>query len=454
MNWQRDNFKAGLFVIVGLVLGLLIVLMLADLDRWLEQQQEVHVYYALSDGVRGLKPGAAVTLGDQPIGTVTAIEDKLAETRVVGKRITMSLPKRYKLCQDAAIELVAPPLGSGTRLNIRSVGSGTPYNPAADIPGALAGSALTESLVKDLGIEEQQRQQLRRIISDIGRLTRALSDSESAEPVPIEIIMANIASGSADLPEVMAGLTELLAKVKPLTDDASQSMADLKQATADIKAIAADFRTVAGDFRQRSDGWWDRVEHITASADAALERIDELVKDKDETVRQTLDDIHQIGRRLRTETMTQVTEALSKADAALENTRKAAAELRALASGQRPVLERAIANAQITTGQLKLAAIEIRRSPWRLLYKPGDKELETDNLYDAARSFALAAGTLDAAAESLRALAADPGDESKEKVSHMLDRLERLFGKFEQAEGAFWQALKPKDAEAPAARPK
>ena len=35
----------------------------------------------------------------------------------------------------------------------------------------------------------------------------------------------------------------------------------------------------------------------------------------------------------------------------------------------------------------------------------------------------------------------------------MVARLERLFGKFEEAEGAFWQALKPAGDAAPSAPP-
>ena len=449
MKRQRDNFKAGLFVIVGLALAVMILLTLADLESWLEKQQQVTVYYALSDGVRGLKPGAAVTLGDQPVGTVAAIEDVREEWRVIGKRITVSLPDRYKLCKNAAIELVEPPLGSGTRLNIRSVGSGTAYDPSTDIAGQLAGIALTESLVKDLGIQDLQRAQVRRIIGDIRRLTKALSDSESSDPVPVEVIIENIVATSTALPETAARVTELIDRVQPLTDEARQSMADLKQAAADVKAVAADLRGVVGDFRQRSGGWWDRVDNVTASADDAMGRVKTLIEDKDQTVRQTLDAVHEVSQRVRDDTMAQVRTALAKADEALENTRRATAELEAMVAGQRPVLERAIANAQITTGQLKLAAIEIRRSPWRLLYKPGDDELETDNLYDAARSFALAAGTLDSAAESLRAVAAGGTSGSQGQVDKMLDHLERLFGRFEEAETAFWEALRPTGARPP-----
>jgi len=94
--------------------------------------------------------------------------------------------------------------------------------------------------------------------------------------------------------------------------------------------------------------------------------------------------------------------------------------------------------------QLKLASIEIRRSPWRLLYTPTEKELETDNLYDAARSFALAAGDISTTADALHAIVqryegdVDPNDPN---LKVMLDNLHATFEKMSAAEKKFFDAL-------------
>ena len=90
--------------------------------------------------------------------------------------------------------------------------------------------------------------------------------------------------------------------------------------------------------------------------------------------------------------------------------------------------------------QLKLAGIELRRAPWRLLYKPSDQELETDNLYDAARSFAQAAEALDATVHSLESVM-DKGLADEAELQRRLDYLMRLFDRFQEAETSFWQAL-------------
>jgi ABC-type transporter Mla subunit MlaD len=183
------------------------------------------------------------------------------------------------------------------------------------------------------------------------------------------------------------------------------------------------------------------IDSVTAKTDESVTIARDLLKDKSPDVRKAVENVRDITQTARDKTLVQVGEAITKADEAINNLRQSTQTIQTMIEGQRPVLERALANAQLTTDQLKLAAIEIRRSPWRLLYKPTDDELETDNLYDAARSFALAAGALDSAAQSLQAVTAKaPGD--RESIEQMLDHLEKLFSRYEQAETAFWEALK------------
>jgi hypothetical protein len=109
------------------------------------------------------------------------------------------------------------------------------------------------------------------------------------------------------------------------------------------------------------------------------------------------------------------------------------------------VLERTIANFRLASDQIKLATIEVRRSPWRLLYSPTDKELATDQIYDAARSFSLAADALNSTADSLQAVLDRYGNQVKAEDPNfklMLDNLRQTFEKFSQAENKFWEALK------------
>lgn len=434
MPKERDNVIAGLFVLSGVILTLVITLALTNLGSFFQQRQTVAVEYTLADGVQGLKEGATVTLGDQPMGSVTGISDVLDEHgSVVAKRITLSMPHRLRLFTNAIIELKAPLVGTGTTVNISSVGSGTPYTAQHVINGSRDSGPL-----KQVGIQEEQRRQIQRIIANIERLTASLSDAQSQRGnTPIEQVMANLVTIST---AVRDDVPALLRKVESSLGEVESILKTAGPAVADIRDVAAKVHTLGTTLTQRSEGWLNAADKTMSSLSQASGEVRDLIHDKGPAMARTVDHLEQTTQSLRDKTLAQVDQAVASVNSAMENIRLSTGELRQLVVGQRPVIERAIANAQLTSDQLKLAAIEVRRSPWRLLYSPSEKELETDNLYDAARSFALAAGTLQSAAQSLRAVNANAQDPAQTK--QMLDHLETLFGRYQQAEDAFWKALK------------
>jgi ABC-type transporter Mla subunit MlaD len=396
MSREGNNVRAGVFVLAGMVLLVAVVILLSDFGRWFEPTQAVRVFYRLDDGLGGLKVGSAVTVGDKEVGGVTAIEDQFDPAadgvkRVVGQVVTVTIPQRYTLHRNAVVELVVPAVGGGTKLNIADLGSG-PFYAAADepIPGGLAGSSLTASLVSDIGLREREKQNIRDIIANVAAITGTLRE---------------------DLPALAASARRILADAEPLAKDAGAAVADLKQTMADAHRI------VAG-LGQHSDVWFERIDRVTAGAEETVTALRTLTKDKDADLRLAVEHLRD----------------------SLAQTKDAAAQAKALLVSQGPVIEKTLAHLQITGAQLKLAAIEIRRSPWRLLYSPKDQELEHDNLYDAARSFALGAGAVEAATESLKALVESEGPQS-ERAARLLQYLESITAKFDEAQTRFWTAL-------------
>ncbi len=500
MNTQRDNVKAGLFVLVGIVLAVAVIIILADFGAFFASEQKIRVYYALNDGLQGLKPGARVNLGGQPVGEVVAIDDytRPGGDHVEGKIVTLSVPARYRVYWTAHIEVEKPPLGTNTTMNIANVGDkalltaeilpdGTqvlketvvPFYdnnqpipepvyrqafperrdglaadspmrplPPGTIPGQIAGTTLTKSLTQDIGIGELQRRQiaemiddfhlvadnLREMSKDLRKVTGTLGEKSASVGEILDNVNAASASLKKEVPEIAAQAKATLGKADGIFEDARLAMAD-------VKAAVKDARDVVADAKQRSQKWFGDIDAVTAAANEGVSRLRDLIKEKSPAVGESIDNLQMITRTVKEKTLVQIESALDKANSALENTRVATDEVKSLVIGQRPVLERFFANGQLMSAQLKLAAIEVRRSPWRLLYSPDEKELETDNLYDAARSFALAASTLDAAADSLRTMTAkDPNNAAQ--IKRMLDDLEKLYVKYKDAENHFWQALK------------
>ena len=97
-----------------------------------------------------------------------------------------------------------------------------------------------------------------------------------------------------------------------------------------------------------------------------------------------------------------------------------------------------------TSSNLKLATQEIRRAPWKLLYKPGEKEFRIQALVDSAATFASGAETLDSTSLRLRRLMDEMNESQevdKERIDAMLIELENSFKQFQKAEMMFWQEL-------------
>ena len=399
MTGERDNIKAGVFVLAALGLGLAIIMILgsSSFKKLLKSQQTVKVYYPLGVGLQGLTPGAAVALGDVPVGTVGRIidvADPQQDGRVVGKVATFTMPAEYRLYWSARIDLIVPLLGSATTLNISSVGDEVPYDPDAPMPqelrdrilsdrmkleslppGAIPGhiaSTLTRNLIQStlttVGFEDTQRKQLKSIMANLDHFTGRLKDMSA----------------------------KLRDQVTTVGEKASSALTRLDDTLADTQTLV---RKVS----ERSDKWLDHIDHVAENSDEGIKTLRELIDQNAAQVANMLSDLHD------------------------------------LVAGQRPVLERTFANLNLASEQLKLATIEVRRAPWRLLYEPGKTELETDNLYDSARSFAQAAASVEATIASIRSL--DEDSVTYQRLEKLLQYLEVLQGSFRKAEERFWQHL-------------
>ena len=90
---------------------------------------------------------------------------------------------------------------------------------------------------------------------------------------------------------------------------------------------------------------------------------------------------------------------------------------------------------------LKFATAEIRRSPWRLLYKPRPGEVANSTLFDAARDFAEGANDMSDAATALRDALKDPKADPKE-IQKLMNQLDDSFGKFTKVEDELWKRVK------------
>ena len=111
-----------------------------------------------------------------------------------------------------------------------------------------------------------------------------------------------------------------------------------------------------------------------------------------------------ITQRLRDDTLARVDQALDTGTAAIGDLAKVLQTLDLEVAASIPSVRGFLQDALVAAGEMKLATIEIRRSPWRILYQPQPGELANENLFSAARNFTIAATEVRSAAESLQSV--------------------------------------------------
>lgn len=146
-------------------------------------------------------------------------------------------------------------------------------------------------------------------------------------------------------------------------------------------------------------------------------------------------DVFEITKRIR-ETTVKVNSALETAQAAIKN-------IKELVEDER--IESIISNISEASINLKLTTQEVRRAPWKVLYKPKQKEYKIQALIDSAGAFAAGAERLDNTAMRLNKLVTASDGKSQldiDKIKSMVSELETCFEQFQKAEKKFWDELK------------
>ena len=234
--------------------------------------------------------------------------------------------------------------------------------------------------------------------------------------------------------------TTVVKEVNKLTDksvnliDATTTMINHTDSTV------LEMQALVRDVKKRSQNWMRHLDNITQTTDEGLTAVNDLLDRQADDFEQTLNLIHGMTENLASKTLPGLDQLIETANAAMNDVRLIADTGRDLVDGQRPILERTFANLHLSSEQIKLAAIEVRRAPWKLMSKPDRTQLETDNLYDSARSFSQAASSVEAAIASIRHLA-QVNPDAFSRLQPQLDRLEQIESRFEEAEQRFWHDL-------------
>lgn len=398
MQNDRNALKAGLFMVFTFLAIVFVIVGIKGAGGMVLPMQECRATFRLTDDVGGLRAGDDVRLGGFKVGTVRGLEAEFAgdEPHVV---VTFALPQRYVMHKDARVAVQSTLTGQAS-LNIDNLGVGAPMaagDRLAGHPGAM--SVLLHQL------------------ADVAPDVVAIAHDVRTVTVPkVNDAVARFHETGAAAADFVHHLD---AKVDPVVERYNGVSDKAQGALGEVRDLLGDTK---GDFR-------GTMAHLNAATGSVKEKLPGI-----------LDQVHEI--------LAKVDGAVAGARTALEDLQKTVANARDLTASGRSIIvgnkgkiDAMIASLRTTGENLKAASVEIRHSPWRLLYKPNPGEMANLNIYDSARQFAEGAVNVSDAAVALRDALNDP-QADKGQLQKLVDHLDATFADFQQVERKLVSSVK------------
>lgn len=415
---KHSELAAGAFVLIALAAGVGVLIWLGAADVLLQRGQRVVFFVPQEQGKLGLEIGSIVKVNDAPVGRIRAIRFDPGSVRTLYE--TRLERTDIRVHADARAEAVVEFIGGAS---VILADFGTDKAPLAGesnpVPLTEGASSMFRQAQNVLGYAEPQRKQFRQALADVA------AAAENAREITGAILREVDASSAA----------ALLAGVKHAVDNLRASSTNLLHMSEKLRAEAD--RAKAGSLLLKIHGIADYVTELSENAAEMMKKVRPQAEHIVAKVREYTDrDVATVLANLRT-----ASNRLVEIVGDIQTLTAVAKDSVVL---NRDTIDEFVLNMNAMAENLAAAAREIRRNPWRLLQKPKDKEVESENIYDAARAFAEGASRLDGALIRLAALrAARPdgvraGDPELKKI---LDYLKGTFEKFRAAEDALWREL-------------
>jgi ABC-type transporter Mla subunit MlaD len=387
MAKNRNALGAGIFMVLTVAAGIAIVIGIAGSGSLTQKYSTYEIGFSLQDNLGGLARGDDVRLGGWKVGAVRDIYVKRIPDGKCQIIVAIALPDQYKLTQNAQIE-VATSLTGTTALNVTDLGSGVELASGQVLPGTPDFLTVLKGKVTVL---------LPKLNDDLDQFHATLNTFQKAGSITV------------DVHELAA---DLHVRLQQLTDSATAALDSIRDL---VGPSTGDFHQAVANVRDITGGLKTNIPPLTKSLQKLFDQLNATVA----KVQGTLDGLKP----------------------AVANANDALAGAQSIIARNQGRVDEIIVGLKKTADNLSEASIEIRHSPWRLLYKPTPDEAANMNLYDAARQFADGAGDLSDAATALRDALKDK-NANPAKVQKLYDDLSEQFKKFNTAEDDLWKKVR------------
>ncbi|MGD0541319.1 MAG: MlaD family protein [Tepidisphaeraceae bacterium] len=399
---QRNALRAGIFMLVSLALIVFVIVAISGAAKFTQAFKTYTVAFSLQDDIGGLRPGDDVRIGGLKVGSVRDIRIDQERSAVV---VLIDIPAKYVIARNAAVQ-VQHGLTGVAGINIRNLGRGA----MLDSNDYLRGNPdeITDFTHQLAAMAPDLRQTLANVEIASGKLNTDLDKFAQTS----DSFTATGLAATTTVQELHVRVPELIARIEDLTDSGVRMLDAWRNfvgsSSGDFHQTVANLNHVTGDIRQRLPDVLDRLHGILTKIDVA------------------------VGR---------ASTALTEIRSAAGNLDAATGALRSILVDNRSKLNGMIESLKATSDNLKYASVEIRHSPWRLLYQPKPDEVANLNIYDSVRQFAEGADSLDDAASALRDALKDPNADPAE-VKRLMQHLNDSFAQFQGVQQKLWKDVR------------
>lgn len=447
MKQRTQDFALGLTAIAVLALFMATILFIYPMFH--ARGREVVIHFDHDQGMAPLKEGSAVVLGGSlQIGRVLGVQLETADDPVVPGRQRMVFVVRTEIDQNVPlhgncqITTDQPAIGGSGFISVLNLGT-----PEVPLSQPLKGLP-PQSLASAIG------QLSRRLLAPGGlvdNLDRAVQpDAEGSVMYKVLAILDDLAATTGQIKIQMSPgeRDTLIAKLHAMLDDLALTTTTLRQqmAAGEDAALLAKVHVAI-----------DRLSQGLTEATALLQEGRPLV-------RETLTSLAHAMRTVDEELLPDLQDefdpanpqslfgkvhvAMDQVNASLASVQVMTQTSERLIKTNRPAIEQTLKNLESMSAHLEHAALKILLNPRALLVGTSPQREDQLVVFQAARSFAEAAGQLNDAAGRLQAvletLPADgqPGGVDANELRAVQGAIQAAFQRFERAEEVLWQELK------------
>ncbi len=403
---QKNNIIAGSFVVVTIVAFFFVITVISDLSGF-GRHQEIAVWFPVDLGTPGLEAGSDVTIAGVRVGRVEEVNLVTSSDVHQGfhVHVVLSLPAKYEVCKNTKAGLVLPIIGSGSLINLEGLGSGELLQPGDVIAGDVAPSILLRSA----GIGQEEIAEIQAIIENIETVTTDMSRFTT--------LFDNEVTANGE--EMAQELLDSWDKIVSIIDEAKSSWEEWQPKISSMMASAESGAAKADQLMADGQGMVKNIDDGVTNARATIDAVSP-------DVQEMIAHANAVTKKAEEEWSSKISTVLSEVETTVNHAKTALGDLDDAMTTAMPEIRHMMANMRLASDNLKLAMIEIRAEPWRLLASPDEEAMQQSLLFDAVRTYANAISDLNGSVGSLQSLHDRYGDEfdpASETVKQILDEM-------------------------------